>query len=558
MNQQSQKRPNFLLLFVDQFRYDAIASLGINGLKTPNLDRLVSEGRAFTNAYSPNPICVPARHCLLTSRTSAGHGYVDNACQSIADSGLPTFPRVLAENGYHTAAIGKCHFHPTREHHGYNELHLMEEIPAAIQDDQYLQFLKDHGHGEVRSIHGVRPVVYHEAQESLVPEELHGTNWVADRSIAWLDENCDRPFLLTCGWIAPHPPFNIPEDYQGMYRGIDLPEPAERSRPAPFDNTPSDWYGDNDSDEEKRAIREAYFTSVSMVDAAVGRVVAHLEKLGILDDTFIVFFSDHGEMLQDKGFYQKALPLDSAAKIPFVIRHPASFQQPEKDARLVDLLDLFPTMLDAAGIDLSYKPAYAKYSLQGGSLLPGSTAFPRDRSSLWMECLRGQRRWVALRDDRYKYAYFYDGAFEWLYDLQEDPQELNELVSAGRAPSAVLEKLRAECLKNEIEFGFPGSTENGQFKKLAKDPAVHAPDDWDSGAKMPFWIFAAGSFPHFGKMSPKRESETFLKELKESVAHYGEDFLPGLPIPEKAVNFLLESCESLGGSPEDFRAALKK
>ncbi len=116
------KKTNFLIVLTDQQRFDSIAAAGNPHMDTPNMDRLVNEGCLFPNAYSPNPICIPARHCLITGMTPKYHGFHDNDGSSIKDNGIPTIGRIFSENGWHTAAIGKSHFVPPTNHHGYDDL----------------------------------------------------------------------------------------------------------------------------------------------------------------------------------------------------------------------------------------------------------------------------------------------------------------------------------------------------------------------------------------------------------------------------------------------------
>ena len=157
-----------------------------------------------------------------------------------------------------------------------------------------------------------------------------------------------------------------------------MPAPLPNAVCPPF---PQDAlnYGWEDSDEEKRKIREAYFTTVSMVDDAFGVVMKTLEETNLLDDTFIIFTSNHGEMLQDRGMYQKSVPYESSSRIPFVIRYPKRFEPGSIDERFVDLMDIFPTIIDEAGLNYNYKKSHENYSLAGGSLLP-ETSKPGTRS----------------------------------------------------------------------------------------------------------------------------------------------------------------------------------
>jgi arylsulfatase A-like enzyme len=495
------KKPNFLIVLTDQQRFDTIAAAGYPWMQTPNLDRLVNEGCLFKNAYTPNPICVPARYDMLTGRVGRAHGHYDNA-SILLDDAIPTFPGVLAANGWRTAAIGKCHFTPQNALHGYQEIQFMEELPECVENDAYLCYLRDKGYGDLQNIHGVRTLSYHEVQKALVPEEDLGPNWIAERTSDWLDENSDEPFLLTLGWIKPHPPWNIPESKKGLYAEADLPEPLEKSRDLPFPSEDSNTYGDYDTPEQKRKIREAYLESVTMVDEAFGKVIAALERNGQLDNTVIIYTADHGEMLQDKGFYQKTLPYDSACRIPMIVRYPEKFKPSSVREEFADLLDLFPTLLDLGGIENAPK-------LDGESLCSNESA---KRNIQYSHTSQDQFRWVMTRDERYKYIYYFGGGHEYLYDMDNDPAEKNNLLVTPDCPQSVYEKLKAEAIRREQTTGPEGTVKNGEFvpHKISARP----PFDWNNGDKYPRWCF--GVFQKFGQQPTAEQAKTFLKEFVAS------------------------------------------
>jgi arylsulfatase len=501
------KKPNFLILFPDQQRYDTINAAGYSHMKTPNLDRLVNEGCVFENAYSPNPVCVPARHYLMTGQSARFHGYYENKDVPILDEGIPTIPQVLSDHGYNTAAIGKMHFFPPRRHHGFDEMHLMEEIPHGLIDDAYAQYLMKEGLGDIRNLHGLRPALYHTPQKAMMPGKNHGANWVADKTVDWLEENSDEPFFLMCGWIKPHPPWNIPDEWKECYDGVDLPHPIEKSREFPFVTENCDWFGDNDSEEVKSEIRKAYYTSVSMVDAAIGRVLDCLERKGVLDNTFIIFASDHGEMLQDKGHYSKELPYESSARIPFVVRYPEIYKKGTRDKKFVDLLQLFPTILDVAGIDYNYKEIHKNYPLAEKSFIK-----PENRRKYqYCDYGSGSSRWAMVRDERYKYIYYYSGGTEIFYDLKEDSNEIINLVKDGKLPLKDFERLKKVCIGYEKERGPKGLIRDGNFIPYPKEefqPLMGC-------GKFPCW--ANMQFQKFGKETPGKEAKLFVAELKKAL-----------------------------------------
>jgi arylsulfatase len=539
------KKPNFLIVLTDQQRFDTIAAAGYPWMKTPNFDRLVREGCLFKNAYTSNPICVPARYDMLTGRAGRAHGHFDNA-SILLDESLPTFPRVFSENGWRTAALGKCHFNPPTAHHGYDEQYLMEEIPECVEDDAYLQYLRDNGYGDLRNIHGIRPLLYHEPQNALIPEEYLGPNWLAGRAAEWIDQNSDQPFLLTLGWIKPHPPWNIPESKKGIYADADLPEPLEKSRDLPYPAADSVYYGDFDSSDEKRKNREAYLESVTMVDEAFGKVLTALERNGILENTVIIYTADHGEMLQDKGFYQKTLPYDSSCRIPLVVRYPGKFKPGSVREEFVDLLDIFPTLLDIAGIRLDYSPSFKEATLDGESLLSNKSD---KRKIQFAHTCTNRYRWVMTRDERYKYIYYFAGGHEYLYDMQNDRAEKNNLIDTPDCPQAVYAKLKTEAVRREQQVGPVGTVKDGGFNQTPD--AEHPPFDWNNGEKYPRWAFMPEHFQQFGKKSPAEEAAFFLKEFSAS-----KDEAPSCPSAAKEM--LLATYSTVwGGDPAELEKLIK-
>ena len=456
------KRPNVLILFSDQQRFDTVNAAGFHHMLTPNLDRLANAGCIYMNAHSSNPVCMPARHDMLTGLTARAHGYYGNNHKNpIKDYGIPTLPRIFSENGYRTVAVGKMHFSPPRMHHGFSEMFLMEEILAVRQDDQYACYLEQEGLGHIQNLHGVRPHIYHIPQNAQTDEKHHGTTWVADKAIDWLKTNNGHPFFMMCGWIQPHPPWNIPTEFDGIYSGKDIPEPIPMSRDYPDTKEGSVWHGDHDSQIHKRKIRESYYTAVTMVDKHVGRILDYLEESNQLDNTLIIFTSDHGEMLQDKGYYSKELPYEGAVRIPFIVRYPEKFGSGKICNTFVDLLDVMPTCLDVCG--LKYKDT--KYELPGESLCTVASCKDR-RCQVSSTGFLGERRWVMSRNDRYKYVYYYNQGTEEFYDMKKDPGEIVNLLKTGEYPYEVYKELQTRAIEYEKEWGPEGAVQNDEFIKI--------------------------------------------------------------------------------------------
>ncbi len=449
---ETEKRPNILLMMTDQQRFDTICAAGYGFMHTPHLDRLVNEGCLYSHAYTPVPICLPARHNLLTGLTPRHHGYPDNIHHPKANAHLPTLPRLLSDHGYDARAIGKMHFLPPRRHNGLLNLELMEEIPFTREEDEYALYLKDVGYGHVQNIHGVRNLLYMLPQRSIIPEAHHGTKWVADRTIAYLRSNRGRqPFFLWSSWIAPHPPFDVVDRFADLYADADLPEPHVSQTPLAPLTKENAMLGDIPNERVLRRMREVYYASISMVDEQIGRVLDTLEELGQLENTMIIFTSDHGEFLGDYGLYQKWNPYDVCARIPFIIRSPGNVAPGSVVDDFVDLNDILPTVLDVAKIDYP-----------GGYQLPGESLFAenpkKDRSWQYVEYAENNRRWISIRNQAYKYNYYYGGGFEQLFDMQKDPSETTNLLHEDPDDRLlnIRKEMRDKLMAYEKAYGLEG------------------------------------------------------------------------------------------------------
>ena len=416
---------------------------------------------------------------------------------------LPTFPRLLSDAGYETRTIGKNHFYPPRRHNGYLNMELMQEVPEFREQDEYLMFLMEKGHGNVQNIHGVRNLLYMAPQRSLVPEDCHGTTWVADRARDFIRTNAGRhPWLLTLGFIAPHPPLNIPPGYENLYADADLPEPLVSETATSPLSAENRMLGDIPTPAMGRRMREAYYALISHIDHHVGRVLEALEETGQAGNTLVVFTSDHGELLGDYGLYQKWLPYDACARIPLILRWPARIGPGERYEEFVDLADLYPTILAAAGVD---DPAPEE--LQGEDLLADRPR--KDRSHQYVEYSAGDRRWISLRDRHRKYNYYFGGGREELFDLRADPGEtVNLLERDAEACRADREEMRDLLIRAEARWGMPDSLEGG-------DPVVRPPLEVSP--------YRNRAFPLFGDKLTDPAEKAVLNDFLDEVAAAVED-----------------------------------
>jgi len=476
--------PNVLLLFTDEQRYDTIAALGRPHMITPNLDRLVAEGCAFTHGCTPNPVCVAARHSLLTGLYARDHGMPAMGSKVIPPS-IPCLPQILADHGYHCEAVGKMHFQPARSHHGFHRFQTQEELYRNIADDDYAMYLRAVGLGHIKHVHGIRNPLYLQPQRSLVQEEHHPNTWVADRAADAIRRCRNRPFFLWASWIHPHPPLALPDRWAELYAGASIPLPT------PLEANPNRFlaaqrrHSDYDDPAKTRRVRELYYGAVSMVDYNIGKVLAALAEIGQLDNTLIIFASDHGEMLGDNGAWGKSLPNDPSVRVPFIVRYPKLFKPGSKRDDFADLTDILPTVLDVAGI---------KYP--GQADLPGEsltlTAGSKDRSVHYMEHNHNELRVISLRSHRYKYNYWFDDGREEFYDLERDPIEIENLLNykLSAAEHDAYEILKARLISYELRDGLRGTVRNGRLAPFEGErwkgwPPCDAGLDW----QMPMHIF---------------------------------------------------------------------
>ncbi|NIA16611.1 MAG: sulfatase-like hydrolase/transferase [Nitrospiraceae bacterium] len=487
------RRPNILILFPDQMRFDAMGCAGNDVIQTPNLDRMALEGVHFRQAVTPAPLCVPARHCLLTGQHCAAHGRWGNIHPE-PEPFNHYLPELLANAGYLTESIGKMHFMPPRRHFGFERMQLMEEIPEFREDDEYLCYLKQHGYGHIREVHGVRNLLYHIPQVSVIPEEHHGSTWVADRTVEFLRRHMgeDRPFFLMAGWIAPHPPWNAPEPFASMYRNEDMPLPVNYDRDRGALPNQLRWrkYQEcmgNAAPERLQRIKALYYGNVSLIDKGVGRILDTLDMLGMSDDTLVIFASDHGEMLGDQGCWQKHSPYEASVRVPFLMRMPGTVEQGRASDELITLHDIMPTALELAGVEYP-----GTRPMRGASLLgkPGGGLSQRREETvieLFNTEMGSSRRFLSLRRPNVKYNYFLRDGWEELYDLERDPEERNNLLlgSPSEHDRRTADEMKAVLTEWEKQHGFASSLdEKGELKNQGMEIAFHA----KVNPQFPLWV----------------------------------------------------------------------
>jgi len=463
------RKPNILLLFTDQQRFDTIAALGNPLIKTPAMDRLVAEGTAFTRAYTPSPVCISGRCCMVTGQPAHITHCTDNVPMP---QNLPSFMEHLHNAGYQTHGVGKMHFSPDPfRMWGFESRDIAEE--GMHQGNEYYEAMQRKGYAHILADGGLRSEYYYIPQPSQFSPEDHLSTWVADHSMDFLkNRDITRPFFLWSSWVKPHPPFESPGPWSQLYR------PEETGYPYNPENSEEllciwnriqnryKWRDNGMDGNLMRTMRAAYMACVSFVDYNIGRV---LESLGDeLDNTLIILTSDHGELLGDYGSVGKRTMLDPSVRVPMLVRYPKNFKAGTQCDTPVSLLDIWPTFLAAASVEKeAYGTDLAKIASGAEKERAVISQFQKKHLGLYM---------LASRDLKYVHS-VYDRK-EWLFDISGDPMNIDgPEISADPDSFQILEKMRGQLIQTLGNEGAVEAVQNGQWKEYPQpDIGLSDPD----------------------------------------------------------------------------------
>lgn len=462
--------PNMLVIMCDQLKATATSLYGNRVCATPSLEALAVSGTAYDNAITPQPLCVPARVSLWTGQCPHTHGSRRN--QIYLSPGRPHAFSLWKQQGYHCGFIGKNHcFQNPRDlslFDTWNELdHLGIPSAAYHAGNPWCRPV-----ASINAAHALRNAMprqtpSHSYAVSDFPEEMYGTNAIADQLIHTLGTVKDRPFAFWVSFPDPHSPTEVPRRYADLFppESIDMPprRPGEMDRAPERTRILSRIRGSDSYDEEHtRRTIGVYYAMTRMIDDALGRIMSALERLGLCEKTLVVFTSDHGDFTGEHGIMDKGGAFyDCLVRVPLVISWPGTLPAGRRDNGMANLIDIVPTLLTLQGLPV---PDF----MQGKPLPTVTSAAPRDAtfseygaggrlfhmadaarmenpfmgSLQWREA-EGRRKMIRTAD--WKFIHDPMGDCDELYDLKSDPWELSNL-AGDPAYSEIQKTLTARML----------------------------------------------------------------------------------------------------------------
>lgn len=465
-------QPNVLFIMTDQQRFDTIASLGNSHIYTPNYDRLVRRGITFTNAYSTCPVCVPARYTIRTGCEPPKLRIFSNArstpmpgqAESMEGRCGDYLARTMSKIGYRTFGIGKFHTQPWNEDLGYDVHMHSEELYGTQQQrqqDAYASWIaREHPLFDyIEALMGERTEMYYMPQVSPLPAELTVESWAADRAVELLQHKDERPYFGFVSFIGPHPPFAPPVPYNRIYDPDRMPNPITGTLEIDHADEQIPWmnkiiWAEDIDDAHARVLKARYYGEITYIDACLGRILDAVEKREDADNTVICFFSDHGDHLGDHHAWQKESYFEASCHVPYLISWPAQLPQNIQRDDLVCLTDLFGIATHAAGV------TETRDGIDVLGVLDG-TATGRD----YITGMYGEPGTplfkVMIRDMKWKYIFFANGGGELLFDMTEDPHELQDVSSAH---SSVLKTMREHARKACEQPGAIDALDGGNLR----------------------------------------------------------------------------------------------
>lgn len=459
------RSPNILLILCDQMRGDCLGTAGHPVIQTPNLDYLAACGTLFSHAYSAVPSCLPARALLWTGQNQWHVGILGmgQGQGQIPDDFPHTLAGELTKAGFRTHLVGKGHFHPQRSLMGFESTELDES--GRMPDSEYRQWFRAQApDGVTPDDHGVSWNSWH-ARPWHTAERLHPTFWTMTRALEFLKaRDKSRPFFLNISFARPHSPYVPPPYYFNLYQRSGTPPPHvgewAKVHDVPREAiNPDAWRGRMTPQQIHRA-RAGYYGEISFIDTQIGRLMNWLRRYDCetLANTLILFTSDHGDMQGDHNLWRKTYAYEGSSKIPFIVVQPRSEQGRKVADEVIELRDVMPTLLNAAGVDIPR-------AVDGRSILP----LLKRRASNWRKYIHGEhctcyseeQEMQFVTDGRRKFIWFPRIRSEQFFDLEHDSGECSNLINDPRRQNEI--NMWRNYLINELKARRCGWVKNGKL-----------------------------------------------------------------------------------------------
>lgn len=433
------EKPNILLIMDDQHRWDYLGSMGGEFINTPVLDRLARNGMQFSTCTTNSPVCAPARIALATGMQPHRLGALSN--KAMLPARAKTYYQRLRNNNYYVGCVGKLDLAKPHSYHGrqgdrpctykWGFTHPLEcegkgqAGKSKMPRGPYTFFLHEQGllREFVRDFAARKTTNCH---DSVLPTEAFHDVFIGREAVKWIQKiPSDFPWHLFVSFTGPHNPFDPPKKYADRYRGSEMPEPI----PFILEGKPLRLKERNltvnMSKEEIADTRRQYCASIELIDSQIGEILAALKARGMHENTYVIFASDHGEMLGDFGAYLKQMPYEAALRVPLIIAGPG-IEPGSRSDEPVELIDVNATVCELAGL----RP---QPNIDAESLLPvlqGETKLHRE------DAISGISEFRLIRTKSHKYVRN-KGDVDELYDLNADPLEMTNI--ASRNPALVRE-----------------------------------------------------------------------------------------------------------------------
>jgi choline-sulfatase len=438
------KRPNILFLMSDEHRADVVGYEGNAVVRTPVLDELARTGVVFRNAYTPSPICIPARQCLMSGQLP-----LTCNCLSYGDDLTPgylTFARQFSEYAYNTVCCGKLHHMGTdqmqgwRKRIGFDDIHVDSRYLPHRQQEEFARYagpsLKWSDSTEVlragvgRSPHGIADEVVMQGATNFI--DLYFNNSYYDKA------SPHHPLLLKISLLQPHYPYFTDEQKFGYYLNRVQPFLDQQVFDHPFLSQRQVRVGVDTGERDLQRATAAYYGMIETIDSYHGSILDMLRHVGEnLDDWIIIYTSDHGEMLGEHGIWEKQKFFEASARVPLIIRAPKYFDGGRIVEENVNLCDIFATLCDLADLPI---PS----GLDSRSLVP----LLKNECANWNNETISQfgKTNLMIKQDHLKYQYYGPDMPEVLFDLKANPQETNNFIDDPSYATAV-QNFRQRCAR---------------------------------------------------------------------------------------------------------------